>query len=321
MSERAGLEQVYATTMQPVVEELESARLDALGRVQKAWLITGLAAGVFVLIAVWRSFFPIAFLGLLAVGIGGFLASRAAAEYASLFKQRVLGPLVAAFDPSLRFDAAAGIGADEFQACGLFRHRIDRYRCEDLVEGAIGQTALRFSEVHAEYKTETRDSKGRRKTQWHTIFKGLFFLADFNKNFAGTTYVLPDTAERLFGGLGQTLQSWGSSHGELVKLEDPEFEKAFVVYGSDQVEARYILSTALMRRILDFHRRTGHTIHLAFVQSTVVVAISVARNLFEPALSRSLRDPESLRPFWDDLTLAASLVDDLNLNTRIWSKT
>ena len=43
-----------------------------------------------------------------------------------------------------------------------------------------------------------------------------------------------------------------SSHGELVKLEDPEFEKSFVVYSGNQTEARYILSTSLMRRILDY---------------------------------------------------------------------
>ena len=72
-------------------------------------------------------------------------------------------------------------------------------------------------------------------------------MADFNKNFNGHTVVLPDTAEKILGKFGQSLQSM-SSRGELVKLEDPEFEKEFCVYGDDQVEARYILSPALMKR-------------------------------------------------------------------------
>ena len=45
------------------------------------------------------------------------------------------------------------------------------------------------------------------------------------------------------------------SRPPLVKLEDPEFEKHFVVSGEDQVEARYILSTCLMQRLTDFRNK------------------------------------------------------------------
>jgi hypothetical protein len=319
MSGRETVAQLYQTTLRPVLDGLEADRKAALNKVTLTWVIAGLVAaggGLGMLVGL----FPLFLLVMLALVVGGIIASRIRAGFAAVFKERVIGPVVQAFDPSFRYSPATGIGQGEFQTTGLFRHRIDRYRCEDLVEGQLGQTAVRFSEVHAEYKTETRDSKGRKRTQWHTIFKGLFFVADFNKHFAGSTYVLPDTAQRLFGSFGQTLQSWGSSHGELVKLEDPEFEKAFAVFGSDQIETRYILSPSLMRRILDFRTRTNYGVHLAFVQSSVVVAISIARDLFEPSLTRSLHDPALLQTYWDDLALAAGLVEELNLNTRIWTK-
>ena len=57
-----------------------------------------------------------------------------------------------------------------------------------------------------------------------------------------------------------------------------------------------------------------------FVGSMVFVAISFSRNLFEPKLFSSLTDFENIREYYDDLDLAISIVDDLNLNTRIWSK-
>ncbi len=51
----------------------------------------------------------------------------------------------------------------------------------------IGYTAVEFSQVHAQYKTESSrtDSDGHTETDehWHTIFKGIFFIADFNKHF------------------------------------------------------------------------------------------------------------------------------------------
>ena len=70
------------------------------------------------------------------------------------------------------------------------------------------------------------------------------------------TLLYPDTAEKMFGKFGQSLQSLNGkmAHGgrDVVKLEDPEFEKEFVVYAHDQVEARYVLSPSLMRRLLEF---------------------------------------------------------------------
>ena len=186
--------------------------------------------------------------------------------------------------------------------------------------GSVGKTEVRFSEVHAEYKTESRDSKGHRKTHWHTIFKGLFFIADFNKEFHGRTVVLPDTAEKLFGGFGKMLQKMNLSRDELVKLESPEFEKEFAVYGTDQVEARYILSTSLMERILNFKRKTRMPVSVAFVHSNVCLALETRKNMFEPRIFRTLLDFDLVSDYLEDLQLAVGIVEELNLNTRIWTK-
>ena len=307
-------------SLRPVLEELEGERLQARSRIRRTWWVAVLVAAGAAIAAFSFDVIPLCFLSVLALILAGFRTSSIHGNFTTRFKPAVLAPLVRAYDPSFAYNPNAGISRQEFEATRLFRNRIDRYSCEDLVEGRLGQTDLRFSEVHAQYKTETRDSKGNRKTRWHTLFKGLLFKADFNKHFSGTTFVLPDTAEKTFGAFGQTLQSWGSSHGELVRMEDPEFERAFVVYGSSQEEARYILSPALMARILDFHRRSGLSLHLGFLDASVVVGISMSRAFFEPSLDKSLLEPGALAEFWAELDLAAGLVDELNLNNRIWTK-
>ena len=109
--------------------------------------------------------------------------------------------------------------------------------------------------------------------------------------------------------------------GDLVKLEDPEFEKEFVVYGSDQIEARYILSPGLMERIVEFKRKAKRKIHLSFVQSWVNLAIEFDKDLFEAPLFGSALDYPKIRDYFRDLQLAFGIVEDLNLNTRIWTKT
>jgi hypothetical protein len=249
------------------------------------------------------------------VGIGGIAFACIAKGYKREFKQRIIGRIVRFLDPGLSYQTDGLIDKHTFKGSKLFTHCIDRYKGEDLVRGRADKTDIVFSELHAEYKTGSG-----KDTHWHTIFKGLFFIADFNKHFRGQTVVLPDTAEKLFGGLGKMLQSWNVGRADLIKLEDPEFEQEFVVYADDQIEARYILSTSLMRRILDFKRKTGTKIYLSFTGSKVYVAVPMTKNMFEPKYFSSVSDFSPILDYYNDLAFAAGIVDDLNLNTRIWTK-
>jgi len=173
--------------------------------------------------------------------------------------------------------------------------------------------------VTAENKHTTVDKSGS-KEEYIIIFRGLFIIADFNKNFKTRTVVLPDTAEKMFGKFGQSLQSISSGRGALIRLEDPVFEKEFVVYGDDQVEARYILTPALMQRIVNFKRKWNTTVYLSFRDSKVYIAIRMFKNLFELRLLKPATDYSYIENNLRFLTLLTEIVEDLNLNTRIWTK-
>ena len=94
-----------------------------------------------------------------------------------------------------------------------------------------------------------------------------------------------------------------------------------MVYGDDQVESRYILTPSLMRRIVDFKTQTGHILHLSFRHNNVYVAISAARDMFEPRIFRTILNRELIDGYLADMTMAVGIVEELNLNTRIWTKT
>ncbi len=235
--------------------------------------------------------------------------------YVARFKSLVIRRIVKFIDENLNYNANGCIDKTTFISSKIFTTRPNRYKGDDLVWGKTGATQIKFSEIKAEHESGSGKNKRR-----YTIFKGLFFIGDFNKHFSCETVVLPDTAEKLFGHFGQALQSLNILRGQLVKLEDPEFENHFVVYGDDQIQARYILSTSLMERIVEFKKKTGRKIYLSFVGSMVFVAVSYTKSLFEPRIFRTLLDFEPIREYFEDLQLAIGIVDDLNLNTRIWSK-
>ena len=243
-----------------------------------------------------------------------------------LIRSQILEPAITFWDPSFRYAPNGSISRSEFDASRLFAgESFNTFSGEDLVTGRHGATAFRFSELHVKHV-----QRSKKRTQTRVVFDGLFFVADFNKSFRGHTLVLPDTAERALGSFGRALQSVasGASGLQLVELEDPAFERAFTVRSSDPTEARYLLSPSLMQRILAFSENSGGKLRLGFLGGRVYVAIPMPGDLFStgggafPGLV-SLAKPltlDDVRRWGGELLFATSLVEELDLNTRIWSK-
>lgn len=324
------LESIYDDLF-PTLEGFEKERIaaNAYGRQvgTKLLIATGVALLVGLIALAGAGLPPIAgVIGLVIWGvIAGIIyqctAGKRKALYLSRFKGQVIQEIANRLHPGMQYAPGQGISEATFDGSGIFSRSSDRYQSEDGFRGIIGKTDVFFSEVHAEYKSTTRDSKGNTRTTYHTIFDGLFMVADFHKHFRSPVLVLPDVAEKSLGILGKKLQSFRPfSDAKLVYMEDPEFEKQFVVYGSDQVEARYILSTSMLRRILDLREKWQDNVHLHFRNSTALIAISNKKNLFEPKLKHSALDKSQIKQFCLELWCCFQIVEDLNLNTRVWTK-
>lgn len=310
----------FVTDLLRHLKWLETRRIAVLRNVKILFVVMGgiALAALGIREAFGLSWFFVLVTGILCFGGGSGVYRFLISGYVHEFKTEIIQRIVGFIDPGLTYTSGDHISARDFHSSRIFTHFPDRIRGDDMVEGTIGSTAVRFSEVHAEYRTKS-SNRGEDGGRYRTIFKGLFFMAEFNKKFCGKTVVLPDTAERVLGGLGSVIQGLNKSRGELIRMDNPDFEKHFVVYGDDQIESRYVLSTSLEERILEFRRKTGKRIYLSFVGSVVFVAIPYRRSLLEPRVFSSITTFRSVRECFDDLLLALSIVADLNLNTRIWA--
>ena len=312
------LREFYNTTLLADLEVLERQRKDVVrkfGYVGIVVLCVAIVGVLFLGSSMAGQPLVILFPIVLSAIIGGVICYFLSKGYVTEFKSVVMRKIIHFIDEGLSYSQESYVPKSVFMTSKIFTRKPNRYKGDDLVVGKVGETSIKFSELNAVYESGSGKNKSR-----YTVFKGLFFIGDFNKHFAGQTVVLPDTAEKLFGRLGQKLQSLNGVRGQLGKREDPEFERHFVVYGDDQIEARYILSTSLMKRIVDFKEKTRKKIYLSFIGSMVFVAIWYTKNLFEPRIFRTLLDFEPIKEYFGDLQLVIGIVDDLNLNTRIWSK-
>ncbi|MET4081931.1 hypothetical protein ABIB40_001882 [Pedobacter sp. UYP30] len=299
--------------------EIERAKIAKAQTKGYAFIVVGVVVGIVGATMVIPV--PAIIVGAISAITGGVFLYRigdALSSYKSAFKLEVIGHALKFLDQSLSINPNAGIGETEFIDTQLFTNSPDRYSTEDLVSGKADKTSFYFAEVNAEYKTETTTKNGT-QTNWHNIFKGILFTADFNKNFNGVTVVRPkDFGNALGAWFSKNLFSIGSKN--LVQLENINFEKTFVTHAIDQVEARYILTPAMMERILALNHQSKDTVSLSFINTKMYIAFPLDRNCFEAPIFKTLLNPNLLNEDVATIKFMYDVVREMDLNTRIWNK-
>ena len=318
MKTKSELTDYYYKSLYPVLQDLEKERKQLRYRLIVIGVIYTLIF-LALIIPIFNSIQDedvLVFGGFCYVALGAIIYKFLIKDYTAEFKQKIIKPLIESLDEKLFYHHDLHINEHLFNRSKLFSSP-DRISGNDLVKGEIKDTKIRFSDFHAEKRH--RNSKGQ--DNWSTIFKGLFVVAEFNKNFIGETIVLPDTAQSTFGDLiGHWLQSKNIGRDELVKMDDIEFEKRFVVYSDDQIEARYILSHSIMKKLVTFEKRFGHPLYISFVRNHIHLAIYYDKDMFEPSIFSSLLEYKTAMEYVDTLHLATAIIEELKLNQKIWSK-
>lgn len=143
------------------------------------------------------------------------------------------------------------------------------------------------------------------------VFEGVCILFEMNKNFKGRTVVLKD--KKIFNVFNRIagLQN--------VKLEDLQFEKYFEVYSDDQIEARYLLTTGFMERMLKLRDLyNGKSIQFSFDNNTLLLAIPTRQNMFEAnSFFKSNVNKKKIDVVFDQFYTIFSIVKILKLNQKI----
>ncbi len=260
----------------------------------------------------------IMFIGFIYFAIGTFIYKFLIKDYTKEFKNRIIKPLINEIDENLNYTPSLHVSQRLFEKSKLFISKPDEFSGNDFVQGKIDAIPIQFSDIHAQKEDKFADYD---ESKLETIFQGLFIVAEFNKHFQAQTIILADLAQNTFGDLiGSWLQSKNVTRDTLVKMDNVEFEKEFVVYSTDQVEARYILSHSLMQRLLDFKKKSSHPVHISFIDKSIHIAVEYNKDLFEPSIFHSLLNHKVAMEYIQTLHLAIGIIHELKLNQKLWSK-
>ena len=103
-----------------------------------------------------------------------------------------------------------------------------------------------------------------------------------------------------------------------IKLEDPEFNKKYKAYSSEEVEGRYLITTAFMERFKNLQTVFGaKRAKCSFYGDSLMFAIPTKKNLFEIGnLFTPLDSPKLLEQFFEELISILDMIDYFKLNER-----
>lgn len=235
---------------------------------------------------------------------------------------------------------------EDIKESKLFPH-FETIKTDDNFTGSFKGHRMFISEMELS-RTETRYTNNGTRTEKVIIFEGVMVKIALNKKFSSQTIVLDRefsvaqlASQKLTGGgldflTKDLFYDFNKLHE--VKLEDPDFCKKYIVYSEDQVEARFILTTAfierfkLLRKAFVFgedekrimenklvNQYMSSGIKASFLNNVVTIAIPTItqRDLFLiGSLDKRMTDSEQINEFFKEFIAILSIVDILNLDSK-----
>lgn len=195
------------------------------------------------------------------------------------------------------------VNIDLYSALALVP-KYSRAKFEDMFSGSHDGVAMALVECKLIHGTrEGRD----------TVFDGILYTFVFNKLFNGRTVVLEDK-----GAVGNWRRDRKTSF-ERVRLEDQRFEKLFEVYGTDQVEARYLLTPAFLERIVKLSGLGMVTgVQFGFADNKLLIAMTKKGDWFEAGgmMTTKVDDGGRVSTMAEQIGFIFDVVDTLNLTLK-----
>ena len=233
----------------------------------------------------------------------------------------------------------------QFMDKGFFSNTI-RIEGEDYVKGEIENVAVEFFEIKF-YREETNYTKtaggcllsiillpveiiknifgdniqdeifvGVIKDT-NVFFSGFFMQADFHKEFNGKVLMIPKRNERLKNKLHEILVPKSLTK---IPIENPYINDRYNIYASNPQLGYYVLSPSLIDRIHILSENEKALPIVSFIQGKMYLVIPWNKNFFSANLNIKIESGAYFRPYINEIKSFETIVKDLNLDTRIWTK-
>lgn len=187
----------------------------------------------------------------------------------------------------------------------------DRYLSNDYISAKY--KGIKFECADVEIEKEYKDKDGDK--HYTTIFKGQWFIFDFNKNFKANIQI----CEKSFSGAKRG-GLFNKEVYEKVKMEDVEFNKIFKVFAENELDAFYVLTPNTMEKIKELNNELSGNLLFCLINSKMHIGLHNRKDLFEPNIYKRINLEEEKQKILKDIKIITEFVDILDLDNDLFKR-
>src|SRR5699024_10400136 len=106
---------------------------------------------------------------------------------------------------------------------------------------------------------------------------------------------------------------------DTIRLESKEFNDYFKTRTTNEFEARYILTPNFMEKLVEFTKKRHYLLDVSFHKEYIRMTAATKRS-FSKTSSFNAMEGNRMKDVYNILLFFITIIEELNLNTRIWSK-
>ena len=289
-----------------MIEELERVRKKAKNKI-----LTFIFGILFLTMILFVTFAPLSFFIIVFGTIITFLATKKDVKaFKDMYKNEIVLSSFNKVCTNVNFDLDKGISCSVIAGTGMM-YMGDRYSSNDYITGQYKNINFEMSDVHIE--EEYTDSDG--DTHYVTIFRGQWYIFDFNKSFKANIQVCEKTfrnakRKRLFVKEEEKFKK--------VELEDINFNKLFKTYAQNELDAFYVLTPNTMERIKKVNNRVKGHLLLCFIDNRLHIGLYNNKDLFEVSVFKKVDLEKATKKTMDEISIITNFVDILSLDNDLF---
>lgn len=231
-------------------------------------------------------------------------------EFNKLYKTTIVLNSFKKVFTDIEYDMEKGISYEEIAFTEMMNMG-DIFHSNDYVKAKYKDINFESSDVHI----QERDTDSDGNTTYVTIFKGQWFIFDFNKPFKANIQVCAKNfrnARR--GGLFSKIKY------NKVSMEDIDFNKQFRVYAQNELDAFYVLTPNTMERIKGLKRKTKGKLLLCFIDNRLHVGLHNNKDLFEANIFKKINLDDENNKTLNEMKIITEFVDTLDLDNDLFRR-
>lgn len=252
-------------------------------------------------------FFLIIFTVVIYVIIVNISTAKELEQYKKAYKGYFVSQQMTNTFSDIKYNHDAGLDKQELERTGMIDTG-DRYRSNDLTIGSYKD--VNFSQADVYVEEEHTDSDGDK--HYVTIFKGRFMIFEFPKKFNSRLMLSHDCEPKI-----KTNPVTGKALSR-IETESVEFNKCYLTYAEDGMEAFYILTPDFMERAQELGRSHNNKVSIYFSDNKMVVGINDGNDIFEPPNPKNPLDEKTeMSKVNKEMNLITHIIDNLKLERKI----